>query len=58
MADRLRLVATQAEPEEDVVSIEHERHFGCVRFLVWALVLEVALVVAGLVCWRLQVLPW
>jgi hypothetical protein len=27
-----------------VAAIEHESHFGCVRFLVWTMVFEVALV--------------
>jgi hypothetical protein len=58
MADQqLRLVATQAQPE-DLVDSHDEGRFGCVRFLVWAMLLDVALVIAGLLCWRLRVLPW
>jgi len=40
-----------------VAAIEHESHFGCVRFLVWAMVFEVALVIAGLLWWRLRLWP-
>jgi hypothetical protein len=57
MADQMLRLVARAEPE-DVVSIEHERHFGCAQCFVWALVVEPALVVAGLLCWRLRVLPW
>jgi hypothetical protein len=56
MADWLRFAATQAEPED--LANDPESRFGCVRFLVWAMVFEVALVIAGLLCWRLRLWPW
>jgi hypothetical protein len=32
---------------------DEESRFGCVRFLVWAVIFEALLVIVGLVCWRL-----
>jgi hypothetical protein len=56
MADQQLLIDPQTQ-EEDVAAIEHESHFGCVRLLVWAMVFEVALVIAGLLWWRLRLWP-
>jgi hypothetical protein len=54
---RLRLVTTQAQPE-DVANIEHESHFGYARCLVWGLVFEAVMVIAGLLCWELRLRSW
>jgi hypothetical protein len=46
---------TQAQ-RETVVAIEHKRRFGFAQWMVWALVVEATLVIAGLL-W-LSLLTW
>jgi uncharacterized membrane protein YciS (DUF1049 family) len=47
---RLRLVATQVEPE-DAATIHHENYFGGrARSLIWAIVFEAGLVITMLLC--------
>jgi hypothetical protein len=53
---QLRLADTQAQ-REDVAAVEHESLWLRSVFCL-ALVLEIALVVVGLLCWRLGVSPW
>jgi hypothetical protein len=42
---------------ENASNFEHDNRFGWTRCVVWAMVFEAALVIAGLLCWGLSLEP-